>query len=371
MTDDVVGDWRKWLVFNLLPVSIFPPLCRPLSLRSAYLPSISNFTRTCWQLPSRAFSSVSDSPDDLFNYSSGRWLVNDDLRLAERRREFDVDELCRLAAQSVGRSSQAIDTFVKLTEGDFNRTFLLTMHGGFEMVARIPHPVTVPKFYAIASEVATTCFLRSSGLPVPEVYDYSPSSDNVAKTEYIFMEFMRSTKLSDVWLELEEPDIVSALRHLALLESRMISIPFPAGGSLYHTNELEKVAGRTCVPLNDKRFCVGPDARLHMWFGRRLQLDVDRGPYEIAEAALVATARKELMHLEQFGRPLLPFQRERREAYGYKEQSPSDHMKNFERYLLIASRSSPRTQPSVISVSAIPISSRATSSCRRRQTLTS
>ncbi len=51
---------------------------------------------------------------------------------------------------------------------------------------------------------------------------------------------------------------------------------------------------------------------------------------ENTEAALVAAARKELAYLEQFGRPLLPFQRERREAYGYKEQSPSDHIKNLE-----------------------------------------
>jgi aminoglycoside phosphotransferase (APT) family kinase protein len=167
---------------------------------------------------------------------------------------------------------------VKLAEGGFNRTFLITMHDGFEMVARIPYPITVPKFYAIASEVATMRFLRSSGLPVPEVYDYSPSSDNTAKTEYIFMEFMRGTKLSDVLLELEEPDIVSVLRQLVQLESRMMSIPFPAGGSLYYTNDLEKVAGRTGIPLNDERFCVGLDARLHMWYGRRSQLDVDRGP---------------------------------------------------------------------------------------------
>ncbi|KAN0082432.1 Protein kinase-like domain containing protein [Tylopilus felleus] len=263
---------RTRLVFNLLPVSISPSLRRPLSsLRSTYLSSsISNFTRTCWQLSRRAFSSISDSPDDLFNYSSGRWLVNNDLRLAERRREFDVDALCRLAAQSVGRSSQDIDTFVKLAEGGFNRTFLITMHGGFEMVARIPYPVTVPKFYAIASEVATMRFLRSSGLPVPEVYDYSPSSDNAAKTEYIFMEFVRGTKLSDVWLELEEPDIVSVLRQLVQFESRMMSIPFPAGGSLYYTNDLEKVPGRT-----------GASARS--------QLDVDRGPYENAQAALNST----------------------------------------------------------------------------------
>jgi serine/threonine protein kinase len=93
-------------------------------------------------------------------------------------------------------------------------------------------------------------FLRSSGLPVPEVYDCS-LSDNAAKTEYIFMEFMKGKKLSDVWMELEEPDIVSVLRQLAQLESRMISIPFPAGGSLHHTNDLETVAGRTGMPLND------------------------------------------------------------------------------------------------------------------------
>ena len=37
---------------------------------------------------------------------------------------------------------------------------------------------------------------------------------------------------------------------------------------------------------------------------------------ENAEAALVAAARKELAYLKQFDRPLLPFQRERREAYG-------------------------------------------------------
>ena len=58
---------------------------------------------------------------------------------------------------------------------------------------------------------------------------------------------------------------------------------------------------------------------------------------ENAEAALVAAARKELAYLKQFGRPLLPFQRERREAYQYEEQSPSDHIENLARYLLIAS----------------------------------
>jgi aminoglycoside phosphotransferase (APT) family kinase protein len=100
------------------------------------------------------------------------------------------------------------------------------MLDGFQMVARIPYPVTVPKYYAVASEVATMAFLRSSGLPIPEVYGYSPTSDNAAKTEYIFMEFVRGTKLSDVWLELGDSDIVSVLCQLAQLESKMIRFLF-------------------------------------------------------------------------------------------------------------------------------------------------
>ena len=56
---------------------------------------------------------------------------------------------------------------------------------------------------------------------------------------------------------------------------------------------------------------------------------------ESIETTLAAAARKELAYLKQFGRPLLPFQRERRESYEHKEQSPSDHIENLERYLLI------------------------------------
>ena len=158
------------------------------------------------------------------------------------------------------------------------------------MVARIPYPVTVPKYYAVASEVATMEFLRSSGLPVPRVYGYSPLSDNAAKTEYIFMEFVRGTKLSDVWPELGESDIVSILRQLVQLESQMMSISFPAGGSLYYAHDLEKVAGRAAIPLKDERFCVGPDTRMSMWYGRRSQLDVDRGPCMLLSASFFITS---------------------------------------------------------------------------------
>ncbi len=60
------------------------------------------------------------------------------------------------------------------------------------------------------------------------------------------------------------------------------------------------------------------------------------------EAALVSGAHKEVAYLEQFGQPLLPFQRTRREAYQYQEQSPSDHIENLNRFLLISSSLIPK-----------------------------
>jgi hypothetical protein len=49
-----------------------------------------------------------------------------------------------------------------------------------------------------------------------------------------------------------------------------------------------------------------------------------------------------MAYLEQFGQPLLPFQRMKREAYQHQEQSPSDHIENLHRYLLIASSIVPK-----------------------------
>ena len=169
------------------------------------------------------------------NPSSNMFGISDVLRHTERRRIFNIDELCRLASQSVNRSPDDIVDLKKLAEGGFNRTFLIIMHDGFQMVARIPYPATIPKYFAVASEVATMDLLRSSGLPIPKVYGYSPVPDNAAETEYIFMEFVRGTSLTKTWFDLREEVIISVSYQLAKLESKMMSIAFPAGGSLYYT----------------------------------------------------------------------------------------------------------------------------------------
>ena len=145
---------------------------------------------------------------------------------------------------------------------------------------------------------------------------------------------------------------------LTQLGSKMMSISFPAGGSLYYAQDLEKVAKGPGIPLEDEHFCVGPDVRLPLWDGRRSQLDVDQGPCRPLSALFLNYAleptdsyrrkrwssarRSNPQYLERFGQPLLPFRRERWERYQYQELSPSDHIENLNRYLLIASSLVPR-----------------------------
>jgi hypothetical protein len=163
----------------------------------------------------------------------------------------------------------------KLAEGGFNRTFLLRMRDGFQMVARIPYPVTEPKELLIGSEVATLDYLRARNIRVPEVYGYSTTSQNPAGTEYIFMEFVGGNNLGDIWHELGEKARIQVVQNLVELESRLFAMEFPASGSLYYDRDLDEKFDR--VPVSEK-FCIGPDTTLGLWFGRRRTLSAFRGP---------------------------------------------------------------------------------------------
>jgi hypothetical protein len=211
-----------------------------------------------------------------------RW--NEELRLRERRRVFNVQELKRLAAASVSRKLMDIVHFRKLAEGGFNRTFLVSMQDGFEMIARIPYLTTEPRHLLVASEVATMDYLRSYGIPIPRVFGYSATSENTAGTEYIFMEVNAGTNLGDIWFELGETARTTVVRKLVELETQLFSLKFPASGSIYYSRDLDASSDRVeinaSLSSSDGHFCIGPDTTLALWFGNRLALDVFRGPCE-------------------------------------------------------------------------------------------
>lgn len=207
---------------------------------------------------------------------------NEQRRLRERECVFDVSALQRLAAESVSRDSNEILSMKKLGEGAANRAFLIEFHDGLRLVARIPYPVTQPGGSIVASEAATMVFLRSQGIPVPQVYGYSGTADNPAKTEYIFMEFSPGAQLSTLWSDMNEHDQLRFVKSLVDLEGRLSNMSLPASGSLYFRRDLPADRQKIAVHHSDTEkpdsIYIGPSTSLDLWYGRRSELDAERGP---------------------------------------------------------------------------------------------
>lgn len=111
-----------------------------------------------------ATTSADQPYTDFFRYTGGRWLWNEDQELRDRFTPFNVPELQRVAANSVG--AQRCVAMTKLAEGSDNKTFKLVMDNGTTAIARIPHPIAGPKYYTTASEVATMDLVRGLYRPL-------------------------------------------------------------------------------------------------------------------------------------------------------------------------------------------------------------
>lgn len=112
------------------------------------------------------------------------------------------------------------------------------MDDGFEVIAKIPFPLTVPKKLTTESEVATLDLLRSKGIPVPQVYTYSSTDDNPVGSEYIVMEKAPGKPLTSRWFELTPRERVSLVVSFVEIEKKLFDIPFGSYGSLYYKDNL-------------------------------------------------------------------------------------------------------------------------------------
>jgi hypothetical protein len=225
---------------------------------------------------------LKEQQDELFSYTSGHYLYNEQRRLAERYVEFNIEELKAVATESVGR--KRVSHMKKLAEGGFNRVFLLTMDDGFEVIVKIPYHLTVPKHFTTESEVATIDFLQSKVIPVPRVYAWSSKSDNAVGTEYTIMEKAPGQPLEDRWFSLNPKERVRLVTSYVGLEIKLFSLRIDAFGSLYYKENLpphlqaDIYAADTPDESGDaKRFCVGPTADYMFWRGKRDGLELDRG----------------------------------------------------------------------------------------------
>ncbi|KAF7180531.1 hypothetical protein CNMCM7691_009822 [Aspergillus felis] len=285
---------------------------------------------------------MSDS-SDLFSYTSGRWIYNEALRLAERQLFFNVAQLNRIAAASVGRPEQDVSCIRKLAEGGFNRVFEITMREGTQVVARLPYPSTEPRIYATASEVATMDFVRLHGVPVPRILAYSATDQNPVGSEYIIMEKAPGNELGKLWYTMTEKQRLKMILEIVKIEALLFSIRLPGYGSIYYEHDLPLSMRRIGVQQagGNGKFCVGPDAHYKWWQKGRSSLSIERGPYSETGDLLESVAKRELEWLSHFGRARFPFERLYRELYAYQKVHPDSHVRNLRDYLQTARHLSP------------------------------
>lgn len=108
-----------------------------------------------------------------------------------------MNALAKAACHSVDRNLNSVASITKLAEGGFNRILQVTFNDGYAVLARIPYRTTVPIYYAVASEAATLAHLYAHRIPVPKVLAYSPDETNPVGTEYILLEKLEGTPLSE------------------------------------------------------------------------------------------------------------------------------------------------------------------------------
>jgi hypothetical protein len=272
----------------------------------------------------------------------------------------------RLAAEVVARKVEDITSFEKVGEGAANRAFVIQFRDDFRLVASIPYTITEPRKHAVASEAATMTVLRSKGIPVPEIYGCLSTTDNPAQTEYMFLEYQSGKNLGAHWGSMDEHDRCRFLQSLVRLEDRLFNLRFPASGSLYFRQDLDTASRK--IPVDSAgsdspdSVCMGPSVSLPLWYGKRSELDVERGPCGLAREinfqgqgelywrsadtetgeVLNAGAKKEIEYLTQNGRPLFPFNCMYREIFGLKKQLPSTRLDSLQKYLQTSSRLIPR-----------------------------
>lgn len=123
--------------------------------------------------------------------------------------------------------------------------------------------------------------VRSHGVPVPKVLDYSTDAANSVAAEYILTEKVCGRSLGDVWFTMSDKERLKVLSAVVDNEAKLFAIDLPASGSIFYSEDLPRTMERVALPSNErssKTLCVGPDISPKFWFAERSQLGIQRKP---------------------------------------------------------------------------------------------
>jgi hypothetical protein len=240
--------------------------------------------------------------EDLFNYTRGRFVCNERYEMSQRHVRFNVKELARCAADAVGAESCV--SISKYPDGMYNKSMLLTMNDGSQVVAKVPNPNAGLPHFTTASEVATMDFVSFSsnlytqtlmpqarnilGNPVPKVLAWcSQAQETPVGAEYVIMEQVPGIELEHVWPKMNIKDRLAVVKAVGGYQKSWTSVSFMKYGSLYFSKDLNNALNEPLYVdaagdyVKSTRYAVGPSTGRENIDNGRATVDFDRGPCRI------------------------------------------------------------------------------------------
>ncbi|KAI2956348.1 hypothetical protein CBS147323_9268 [Aspergillus niger] len=241
--------------------------------------------------------------DELFTYTNGRFLVDEDRQFARRYRKFNLDALCDIAA-AAGESTSRIIAIEKL-EGGFSKALLMKKEDGCELIAKVPCRIAGPAFLTTASEVGTLEYIRKyTSIPVPRVFSWSPHDSNSVGAEYIVMEKAIGIPLFERWGKMAEIEKLQLIKNLTQLEAQLSAISFPAYGGLYLRADADRLKHQDLGGNLDEQcpFCIGPSPDRSFDVDAAADLpteneSINNGPWDSLSDLGISIAKRELSRI--------------------------------------------------------------------------
>ncbi|KAI4115491.1 MAG: hypothetical protein LQ345_003920, partial [Seirophora villosa] len=240
---------------------------------------------------------ASITEDQLFQYTKGNFLADDERQRLKRYIKFDVQELCTKVS-SLTKDGASVCKIDKM-EGGFSKAFLMTTASGREVVAKIRTPCSGREKLSTASEAAILQYVRDhTAVPVPKLLAWNDDPSNPVGAEYIIMEKASGVQLLQVWEKMQEYDRIQLVGGLVNIEKQLTAIKFPAYGCLYFRHSIAEERIRIHLdPSIDPTasFCIGPEAHPAWTDGSSphdLEPGLDAGPWRDLVQLLIGKAQR-------------------------------------------------------------------------------
>ena len=187
-----------------------------------------------------------------------------------------IQETARSYVKSIAPETDTVSVNL-LAVGGFNQAYNVTTENlatGFhkKFIFRISLPIW--PYYKVESDVATTEFVRhATGIPVPIIYAFDSNPRNQLGFEWMLMEKVQGTPLTDAWDTMDFDSKQGLTRTIASWMAELSQLNYSKIGSIF-------MRYQEC----QMEFYIGPAIHERLFVGDLLLHEIDRGPFQSVQA---------------------------------------------------------------------------------------